>query len=307
MVSLRYHIVSVVAVFLALGVGIVMGSTVIDRGIVAVLNRRVDQVEASLKATNETNRRLNDQLNVWARFADQGRDQLLQGRLKDVPVLVVAVIGVDRRPLDDLRHQLGIAQARLQGTVWMTRKLRLDNDGDTRALTGVLDAVPQRPDELRRLMVERLAAVLATGSGTSLLPALRDAAFVDYEPAETPGARDLGAVAEPGTRIVLVSGAGAQVADDQMALPLAEALGGAGARVLAAESGQDTPGGRSVFVGLVRGNSDVSGRVSTVDNLESFVGQTAGILALEDLAVPKVGHFGVGPGAQRELPAAPPS
>ena len=31
MINLRYHVVSLVAVFLALGVGVLMGSTVIDR------------------------------------------------------------------------------------------------------------------------------------------------------------------------------------------------------------------------------------------------------------------------------------
>ena len=56
MVNLRYHIVSIVAVFLALGIGIVMGSTVVDRGIVDVLNRRVDGVEKTLKAVRADKR-----------------------------------------------------------------------------------------------------------------------------------------------------------------------------------------------------------------------------------------------------------
>jgi hypothetical protein len=59
-----------------------------------------------------------------------------------------------------------------------------------------------------------------------------------------------------------------------------------------------------VFVGLVRRDTSVSSRVSTIDNLESPMGQSATVLALEDLAALRVGHFGVGPGAQRLLPAA---
>ena len=54
-----------------------------------------------------------------------------------------------------------------------------------------------------------------------------------------------------------------------------------------------------------RDNSDVAVRVSTVDDLESFMGQTASVLALVDLGVAKVGHYGVGPAAQRLLPAPP--
>ena len=43
MINLRYHIVSLVAVFLALGMGIVMGSTVIDRVTVDALNNNLER------------------------------------------------------------------------------------------------------------------------------------------------------------------------------------------------------------------------------------------------------------------------
>jgi hypothetical protein len=108
-----------------------------------------------------------------------------------------------------------------------------------------------------------------------------------------------------GTRFVVVSGAGAEVGDDILALPLAQALAAGGARAVAAEPGEDTDGGRGVFVGLLRSDATVNGKVSTVDNLESPMGQAAVILALEELGSARVGHFGVGPEAQRLLPALP--
>jgi hypothetical protein len=104
---------------------------------------------------------------------------------------------------------------------------------------------------------------------------------------------------------VVISGAGAQIDDDQVTIPLVGQLGQAHAAVLAAEAGQDTPGGRGVFVGRLRDNGQVASKVSTVDDLESFMGQTASVLALVDLGVAKVGHYGVGPAAQRLLPAPP--
>jgi len=104
------------------------------------------------------------------------------------------------------------------------------------------------------------------------------------------------------TRYLVVSGAGAEVGDDVVAVPLVQAYAQASGRVVAAESGVDSEGGRAVFVGLLRGDIS-SGRLSTVDNLESAMGQTAAVLALEDLGVPRFGHYGVGPGAQRILPA----
>ena len=309
MVNLRYHIVSIVAVFLALGIGVVMGSTVIDRGIVDVLNGRVHRVESSLKATREANRNQAEQLNRWSTFADQARNELLIDRVKDAPVVLVGVVGVDRRPVDDLRRQLLVAGARLEGTLWLTRKRRLDDEAAVHDLATAVDVAPDRPDVVRRALVTRLASSLATGSASSptVLNALRDANFVDFEaPPDASGqaGRDLSGLVLPGTRAVLVSGAGAEVADDQLALPLAQSMAEQGAALLAAESGQDSKGGRSVFVGLLRNNSDVSGRISTVDNLESLVGQVGAILAIADLGAPRYGHFGVGPDAQRLLPSS---
>ncbi len=121
-------------------------------------------------------------------------------------------------------------------------------------------------------------------------------------PSSTTG---LGVIPVAGTRFVVVSGAGAEVGDDVLALPLAQALATSGGRAVAAEAGQDTDGGRGVFVGLLRRDAIANGKVSTVDNLESPMGQAAVVLALEELGESRVGHFGVGPGAQRLLPALP--
>jgi hypothetical protein len=58
-----------------------------------------------------------------------------------------------------------------------------------------------------------------------------------------------------------------------------------------------------VFVGLLRNDSALGAHVSTVDDLDSPMGQAAAVLALDDLGIGRTGHFGVGPGAQRLLPS----
>jgi hypothetical protein len=136
------------------------------------------------------------------------------------------------------------------------------------------------------------------------------AGFLSYEPPEggastsaTGAPPGVGSLPLPDTRFVLVSGAGAEVGDELAAIPLAEAMAAGSSKAVAAESGQDTDGGRGVFVGLLRSDAAARDKVSTVDNLESPMGQAAVVLALEELGSARVGHFGVGPGAQRLLPA----
>jgi hypothetical protein len=312
LINLRYHIVSLVAVFLALGLGIVMGSTVIDRVTVDALNNRLDDVQRSVGAIRDENGRLKSQVDQGQDFAVTTRDQLLRGHLRNIPVMVVAVAGVDRGPVDELRQALASAQATMEGTIWFTSKMRLTSDNDVRALATALDIPLDRPDVVRRQALARVAAARDSAViDASPLAALQNAGFLTYEGPQ-PGTSTtvtlpatLSALPLPNTRYLVVSGAGAEVGDDVVAVPLVQAYAQASGRVVAAESGVDSVGGRAVFVGLLRGEVS-SSRFSTVDNLESPMGQTAAVLALEDLGVPRYGHYGVGPGAQRILPAQTP-
>ena len=313
MINLRYHIVSLVAVFLALGLGIVMGSTVIDRVTVDALNDNLDDVRRSVGAIREENRKLGDQIKQGQDFAETTRDQLLRGHLRNVPVMVVAIAGIDRRPVDELRRALAGAQATMQGTIWFTAKMRLASDGDVRALAGALDLPVDRPEVVRRQALARVASARESASAdASPLAALQSAGFLTYEGPSPPASTTtsstplaLASLPLPNTRYLVISGAGAEVGDDVVAVPLSQAYAQASGRVVAAESGVDTDGGRAVFVGLLRGDV-LSTRLSTVDNIESPMGQTAAVLALEDLGVPRYGHYGVGPGAQRILPQPTP-
>ncbi len=341
MINLRYHIVSIVAVFLALGMGIVMGSTVIDRVTVDALNNKLDSVQSSTNAIRDDNARLKGQVQQGKDFADTTRDELLRGHLRGVPVMVVAVAGIDRTPVDDLRAALVTAQATVEGTVWFTSKMRLANDNDVRALAEALQLSVDRPDVVRSGALARILVPRDTSSPEpSPLASLSAGGFITYDPPPAPATTSTSTASPPptlaslplaGTRYVVVSGAGAEVSDDVVAVPFVRTASqpavsqpgpsqpgsnpssstststptATSGRVVAAEAGQDTQGGRAVFVGLLRGDAVLSTRVSTVDNLESAMGQTATILALEDLSVPRFGHYGVGPGAQRILPAPP--
>lgn len=308
MVNLRYHVVSLIAVFLALTVGIVMGSTVVDRVTVDALNQRVTSVSKSVSNAEAENSRLSNQLGTVQDFANQARDQLVRGRLKGVPVLVLGVAGVDRKHVDELSQTLVASQATMAGTLWMTAKVRLDNEADVRALASALNVAVDRPEVLRRQALTKVSEALAgspDGLPNPTLAALVAAGFVTYEapPAQAAASIVPTAGLPVGLRVVMVSGAGADVGDDQVAMPLTQDLSQPPSRLVAAESGQDSAGGRGVFVGLVRKDDAMASRVSTVDNLESSMGQAAVVLALEDLAGPRTGHFGVGPGAQHLLPS----
>ena len=305
MINFRFHLVSLTAIFLALGIGIAVGATVVDRATVDFLETRLEGVEQRLDDTDTENDRLRRDLGTWSAFADEARDEAVAGRLDGVPVMVLAVQGIDRRPVDDLRQTLTAANAGLQGTVWFTSKLRLEKEEDAVALADLLGVAPRSGDAVRRSMVNLLVADLTRQTSTGLLARLRDAAFVEFD-APSAAAVDLATLPADGTRFVVVSDADADVPNEQLGVPLAGQLAQAArARVLAAEPGRapegDRPGRRAVFVGPLRADG-VAPLLSSVDNLEDFRGRFAAVYALRDLGAAKVGHYGVGPGAVRLVP-----
>ena len=61
MINFRFHVVSLVGVFLALALGVVIGSTVIDRAIVDRLSSQIDSIRKRADEQRAENRALRQQ------------------------------------------------------------------------------------------------------------------------------------------------------------------------------------------------------------------------------------------------------
>ena len=93
MINIRYHIVSITAVFLALGIGVALGSTFLDRATVDLLDRNIRSAENRIQRDQRGERpphRAARRRPRARRQPDPHRQRgLLADELTDVPVLVV--------------------------------------------------------------------------------------------------------------------------------------------------------------------------------------------------------------------------
>ena len=305
MVNFRFHLVSLTAVFLALAIGIGIGATVVDQGQVDVIKGQLDSVRKRTDETNAENERLQAVVEDTAGFEEQVGNQLVAGHLEGVPVLLVSTDGVDRKPVDGLRQTIVAAGASFQGALWFTSKVALTDDGDINTLGTLLEIESRRAEVVRRALINRLASAL-TSTPTPFLAALRDAGFVEFEGGGD-GAPDLAAIPTPGSRVVVASDSRATAPNAEWAIPLALTLGGeSNATTLAVEAGRfdgsppaDTP---APFVQGVRADEQQRGRLATVDNIGRWRGRMAAVLAIAGLVNGRTGHFGEGPGADRQVP-----
>lgn len=309
MINFRFHLVSLMAVFLALAVGVMMGSTVIDRAIVDGLEARIETVRARADNTRKENDGLKGRLDALDAYVEQSLPLLVGDRLNGVPVAVVAVRGVDEDPVRQTVELLRSGGALLPGVVWLEPAFALPDVSAEVKLGEVLGDPVQKGADLQRAAIEALGRRLVAGpspdpaaAAADVLVGLSTARFLSFD---SLGADlDPALYPPPGARVIVVDGPQGKLPTETVSLPLVRALSVVGGFVALAEVFADIDAGpsRGLVTSGVRDDQSVATRVATVDDLEETRGRAALALALDELGRGVAGHYGEGPGASRQLP-----
>lgn len=164
MINLRYHIVSITAVFLALGIGLTLGSTFLDRVTVDTLKSQLDTVQAAVDASEAESAALQDRLAALEsreeELAAELPERLVSGHLTDVPVLVVAADGTAGALVEQALAAVEGAGAEVVGSWALTSRWELDDDEELRAVGDVVDLSTDDAARLRRSAAIQLADAL---------------------------------------------------------------------------------------------------------------------------------------------------
>lgn len=307
MISFRFHLISLVAVFLALGVGVLTGTTVINRGVVSRLESQTDALSGDLDTLRQQLGELQGEAEVWNEFGEQAMAPILAGRLTQQQVVLVTQDGTSEESITGVRRALEAAGSQVVALLTVGPKMALSTDADREGLAAILGADPStEPDALATDAAQLVAQRLAEGpTGTDTLELLLDA---DYLVVQGPRLTEEGlrALGGPGQVAVALAGGPAPsvLEPAEFLVPLVTDLATAGMPVVAAEpvegGDQEPP-----FVTELRGESGISSLISTQDNVDQLPGQLGLALALEDLLQGHSGHYGVKDGATRALPELP--
>ncbi|HZA20257.1 MAG TPA: copper transporter [Actinomycetota bacterium] len=314
MIDFRYHLISIIAVFLALGIGILMGSLVLGENLVDQLERELGTIERRNDELQAAIEELNAQVDLDASFAQAVYPHLVGSQLEGERVVLFTIEGTDGALLDQVRTGIEDAGGTVGGVVTATSKLQLENQPTRDELALLLSSSAAEPDELRSELASVLgteAASLATGEQQddegpdapdqggkndldALMRDLQEADFLEVEVSEgdqlVTNAADFmivgGAPEDPPFPI------GSYV------LPLGTSLGLDAVPIVAAESSAST----WQLVEGVRDDGDANSVLSTVDHADSVSGRIAFVLGLEGSEDGVIGHYGIGPGAQAIIP-----
>lgn len=312
MINFRFHIASLIAVFLALAVGVVMGSTVIDRAIVDGLHNQIDKVERRADTQRSENARLQSEVQRLQGFVDAVAPWAVSGTMSN-PVALLAERGVDA---DQTKAQVELLQrggGATSGILWLEPSWNLTDDQQTDALRRAVGSAARTRSAVRRDAVAALAARLVTGAQPlqpDVLMALIDAHFVSFEGVGA-DAEPFVAGAYPGTdaRMLLLGGPASQITVKSFARDFAQAFVAGGAPPVVGEVFADTDrgGDRGAWLAPIRSDSTLAASLSTVDDVDLTEGRIASVLALSQVPVGTFGSYGYGAGAKQPLPEPAPA
>jgi hypothetical protein len=316
MIDFRYHLVSIVSIFLALAVGIVLGAGPLQGQIGEALTTQVDTLRQEKDDLRTQLTAAQQQTDAADEFAAAVTPQLVASRLGGRSVALVSLPGAQSSVVDDLATTLEASGATVSGvvqveTAWADPGRQAARE---RLTTTVAPAVGATAAEGATLE-ERMAAVLAKGlvtvpSGGSAgsagatdatrqaLRELKDAGMVNFS-GDGPAPAGLAVV------VAGVPDAAADAQQRQAALTAWTAIGSgldaaSGGAVVSGPAESAAAGG---VVAAVRRAGSVREAVSTVDDVVTAMGRVAVVYALREQLAGDAGQYGTGPGASGVLPA----
>lgn len=294
MISFRQHVVTIVAIFLALALGMLAGSAFIQPRLVDQLRTQVEEQRGTADELRGQVTDLEDRFADEQAFNDAALPHLTEGRLLARDVVVIAQDGTEDAVLGGARQALEQAGASVVVLSARETLAPQDADGQT-ALAELLSLPGVDPADLPGRAAEALADRLASDERriASDPDLLRDLLTQGYLAPVDAGLSDaaVAAIGGPDQLVVVLSGGQSEepiMAPEDFAVPLAQRLAELGIPVAAGES-VDTV---VPFVSVLRAGG-LDGLV-TVDDLDESRGGAALVLGLGRLlATGDGGDYGV--------------
>ena len=321
MIDFRYHLVSIVAVFLALAIGIVLGSTSeVRNGALAVLQQSSNSPKNQLNDAQAKAGAYQAQASAQDQFLQTAEPRLLSRLLEGKSVVIVTEPGAPGSVVDGVKRASAMAGASVTGEIALQPKFNDLSGANQSSLSAVNNQIasatgtvlstgsdPQTVDQQQAAQLIA-SAILAK---TTIDPGLTDpqtvlgyyaqASYLTVSPAQLSAPAQLAVLVTP-------QGAPADGRDDpanQVLLAVAQEFAGASAATVVA--GGATGSAQSGSAMSVLRASSVSSQVSSVDDADSTLGQITVVQALAALvAGGKPNSYGIS-GASAVSPVPVPS
>jgi hypothetical protein len=308
-IDFRYHLVSIVAVFLALAIGIVLGSTELQGNTLDALRSASNSLKNQLDKDDAEIAGYEQQASASDTFLQTAEPKLLDAMLAGDQIVIVTEPGASSGVISGIERAAGDAGATITGMVSLQPKFN-DLSGTTQSRLSAInnelasyDGTPLAAATNEQTVNEQQAAqLIATAilnktqgqagltvpAAKLLLGAYAQAGFLTVSSGDPTDRATLAVLVTPQT----APADGPNDPANQVLLAVAAQFAEQSAATLVAGSVAGSAPADSA-ISVLRG-SGVSGQVSSVDNADTLLGQISTIWALANqLAGGKPGSYGV--------------
>jgi Copper transport outer membrane protein, MctB len=323
-IDFRYHLVSIVAVFLALAIGIVLGSTELQGPAYNLLDKTTSKLQNELGQVSSQRDAAQQQASEGEMYAQAVEPTVLRGLLTGQRLLIVTEPGAQSSVVSGISSAALAAGASITGQINLATKF-FDTSGTTQdslnqttldvaqAAGLQLDSSATYQQQAAQVIASEILTTASASSGGK--PAANDqsteASTMLQAYAASQFLSTTGQPASTATLAIVVTpqnpppdGSADQL--DQVLVPLVTELAAKSSATVVV--GSSTGSGAGSPIAVLRSNN-VSSQVSTVDDADLVSGQTVAIQALAvGLAGGKAGSYGfTANGATAIAPSPAPS
>lgn len=307
MISLRQHAISLAAVFLALAVGVVLGSGFLSDTLLSALRAEKRDLRSQIDSLGEQKNALSQKLRAANDFDTQLAGRMVHDALAGKSVVIFATPDANADDVGAVAKLASQAGGTVTATVSLTQEFVEANSAEklrsvvnssilpagTQLSTKLVDQGSQAGDLLGITLLSKAdpaTVPVDDAQRTTVLAALRDTGFIGYPPDAHIGIANAALVVTGGALPEDAGNQGATVARFAVAL----APHGSGT-VLAGREGSSIG---TAAVALSRADAGLAGTISTVDDVDAESGRITAILSLHDLINGgHPGQYGIGHGA----------
>ena len=300
MISYRYHLISIIGIFLALALGVVVGTTAVNGAVVGDLRRQVKDLKAANADAAARASSLSKDAGNADTLAQAFGASIVSGKLSNVGVVVVSLPGTTANLTNAVVTEIAAAGGKVTGKLQITKDfIDPGRVADIRSLatSGAHPVGLQLPetDDAGRLAGSLLGFVLlGKGAPTDLTQVI--AGFTGLKMIKADGGLSAG-------RAVVLLSPGALAKTDGSAAMLtgfSTELGAKGPALVVGDSTSAAGG----LINAVRANADAKDNVSTVDDGATPLGQVTMALSLAEVVAGRKGNYGTAANADALLPTA---
>ena len=307
MIDFRYHLVSLISVFLALAVGVVLGAGPLQNSLGTALNDQVTALRENRNATQAKLEQTETAVNERDSYITQAATSLLPGTLASKNVAMVLLPDAKAEDADAIAAQLKNAGATVTGRVSMTRtwvdvsreNYRSNLSGQVQGHLGSASS-----QDANGILGEALAKALTANDDSSRV--LMDMLSVTVDKSGTPfisvdstptAAAEMIVVVGPRPQASSGKGATVEASPGEDPKAWAKALEGTAGRAPTVVVGSaDGDGG---VVGIIRSEK---AKVTTIDSVGQIAASVSTPLALASTRAGTTGHYGFDKGAEAVMP-----